>query len=141
MGRGAAAAGGLGALLAKLDELEQARAGDRLAVGAGVDQRALPGEDALAGARRDDRAGDAFGAVDRDRRGIGVDRRRDVERGAERPVRALVVGRRDRVDVDEAEAREAGDDAGRDPLAGGVDDLRRPEPRRPARPRPPGRRG
>ena len=68
MRRGAAAAGIAGAVLAQLDELEGARAGDRLHVAAEVDHRALAGEDAARGRRRDDGAGHAGGAADRDRR-------------------------------------------------------------------------
>ena len=67
MGRGAAAAGVAGAGLAELDELEGAGAGDRLHVAAEIDDRALAGEDAARGRRRDDGAGDSAGAVDRDR--------------------------------------------------------------------------
>ena len=69
MRRRARAAGGVRAGFAELDELEAPRGGDRVHVGAGVDHRALAGEDALAGARRDDRAGHPVGAVDGDGRG------------------------------------------------------------------------
>ena len=65
------------------------------------------------------------GAVDRNGRVQRVDRRRDVDRRAERAVAGggIVRARRRQIDFGEAEAREAGDDSGRDPLAARVDDL------------------
>ena len=62
-------------------------------IGAKVDHRALPGEDVARGARRDDRAGHPVGAIDGDRRVHRIDRRHDVDRGAERPGRRAIVGR------------------------------------------------
>ena len=125
MGGGAAAAGVVGAVLAELDILEDAGAGDRVHVAAEIDHRALAGEDGAAGGGRDDGAGHAGGAADRDRGGLRVDRRDDVDRGVERRgVGLRVVGRIDRVDLDQADAREAGDDAGRHPFALRVDDRR-----------------
>ncbi len=93
---------------------------------AGIDHRTLPGEDALAGDRRDHRPGHAVGAADGDGRGLWIDRRRDVDCRAERAVAAVGVVRpvRAEVDLGQAEPREAGDDAGRNPFAVGIDHFR-----------------
>ena len=86
---------------------------------------------------RDERARHAVGAVDGDGRVERIDRRNDVDGRVERPVGGGVVGRarrigfapaiflaRGQVDFGEAQAREAGDDPRRHPLAGRIDHLR-----------------
>ncbi len=121
------------AAFAPFHELEGARAGERVHVVAKVDDRALPGKDRSAIVRGDDRAGDAVGAVDRDRRGARIDRRGDVEPGIEHAVtRGSIVGGRHAVDLDDAQPGKAGDDAGRDETPAGID--RRATRRRSAAP-------
>src|SRR3546814_4451933 len=102
-----ASAGFLGALLAELDELEGAGAGDRLHVGPEVDDGALTGEDVLRTDRCDDRPGDTGSAADRDGGGLRVDRRFDIDGGTERRAVGLrVIGGIDRIDLDQTDARE-----------------------------------
>ena len=128
MGGGAAAAGIARALLAQLDILERPRAGDRLHVAAEIDDRALAARRSMRAVAGETTARvTPAGAADRDRRASRIDRRGDVDRGVERRrVRLRVVGRVDRVDLDQADPREAGDDARRHPFAAAR--------RRPARP-------
>src|SRR6187551_2012551 len=83
----------IGSSLAKLHELEGSSLGDRVHVGAGVDHCALACEDALGARRSNQRTGDSVGAIYGDRLIVGIDRRNDVDRGAERAVAgARIVG-------------------------------------------------
>ena len=75
-------------------------------------------EQPAAFARKDQRAGNAIGAVDRDRRSHGVQRGNNVNgRRIARFGRAAVIRPIDGVHLNQADAAEPGDDAGRDPFA------------------------
>src|SRR3990167_1113639 len=81
--RTAAAARDLRSLFRKGDKLEGAGLGDRLRIGAGIDHRALPGEDRATGIAGHHRAGHTARAADLHMLRSWVDRFRKVERGVE----------------------------------------------------------
>ncbi len=83
---------------------------------------ALAGDEALAGARGHDGAGDALDAVDGDEDGAGVEGVGDVEGGGDAVVvHGGVGGPLDGVDLDEADLGDGVEEAGGDDFAAAVD--------------------
>ena len=89
-----------------------------------MDERAITGEEMIAPARRHGGTGDALDAAHRNGAGARIDAVGDVEGGGEgRLLRdSAVAGRVLGADLDRAERRIGGEDAGRDDLAVGVDE-------------------